>query len=114
MRITLIVPAKVESFQNVRARVYAERARYADRRAELVTELFLGGLSHTAGTETRTNCALDLSQVTDWKNIILRAHIDVDGDGNVSAGDLLSQRSYPVTSDSQNSDVTVEYVGRKS
>lgn len=39
---------------------------------------------------------LDVPEAAPSASLSVRVHVDVDGDGRVSAGDLLSTRSYPV------------------
>ncbi|MBL6991517.1 MAG: YbaY family lipoprotein [Bacteriovoracaceae bacterium] len=39
---------------------------------------------------------LDGVEVQDWSNLIVSVHLDIDGDGKVSRGDLITTQSYPV------------------
>ena len=40
--------------------------------------------------------ALEVPEAAASQSLSMRVHVDVDGDGRVGAGDLLSTRAYPV------------------
>jgi hypothetical protein len=112
MRLTVTIPAVIESFRGARLRLIAERARHADARAEVVAEQFVDNVAHQNGHRTDVPCELVDGGLADRSSLFLRAHVDLDGDGQVSRGDLLSQRAYRVPDDSETITVMVEQVGR--
>jgi hypothetical protein len=62
-------------------------------------------VNHTAGTAERIPFTLwNSSPPSTIHNAAVRVHVDVDGDGEISPGDLISRERYPVTVAGANED----------
>jgi hypothetical protein len=106
----VIVRHDVASFEVATARVRLEHIPRADAAATIVAESIVRDVSHCAGIETEIPFFIRVPDTAPRSHLNLRAHIDVDGDGQVSEGDLVTARSYPVT-DSSGYRLEVERVG---
>jgi len=111
MRATVLVPETVATFRGARVRLLIERIRYADAKAEIVAEHHADHIGHQEGQETQIPFDLDVASLSDVKSLNLRAHVDLDGDGTVNAGDLLSQQSYRLSNVQDAITVFVEKLG---
>ncbi|HVG07769.1 MAG TPA: hypothetical protein VNM67_08685 [Thermoanaerobaculia bacterium] len=69
---------------------------YADAPARLLAEQFLDGVRHDRRASEELPFALEgPPPPPEARNTSVSAHVDVDGDGRISPGDLVSQQSYP-------------------
>jgi putative lipoprotein len=64
----------------------------------------------TLAPGARIPFALDVPEVSKSKSLSVRVHIDVDGNGQVGQGDLLSTQAYPVSAAGPLRPVTVRVV----
>ena len=111
MRATLEIPAEVETFQDVRVRVIIEKVRDIDTRAEVVFEQFIERLAHDQGERTCLVCELNTDHLVGRCDLFARVHVDLDGDGQISRGDLLTQQSCRLPEGAHEWLIPVERVG---
>jgi uncharacterized lipoprotein YbaY len=69
---------------------------YADAPAEVVAEYVRRDVDFDPRNETGLPFELDGPEPNPRAHYTVEAHIDLDGDGTVSRGDLLTMQSYPV------------------
>ena len=112
MRVTLEIPAEIEAFQGARARVIIERVRFADTRAEVVSEQFVENVKHQGSIRTQVPLEVNVQNLADRSALFIIIHIDLNGDDEVSLGDLLSQQSFRLPENNQDLTVIVEKVGQ--
>lgn len=85
-------------FQGARAIVRLQDTTYADAPARPLAEQVLEGVRHDRGASEELPFALrGPSPPAETRDASVSAHVDVDGDGRISPGDLVSQQSYPVS-----------------
>ena len=95
-------------FTGARAFVQLEDTTYADADATLLAEQVLEGVDHALGAAEELPFALQgPPSPSEVRNANVSAYVDVDGDGHISRGDLVSQQSYPAPLDDPPS-LTVE------
>ena len=86
----------VPSFGGARLYVRVEDVTLADAAARVIAE----SVEHDVALDPRTRTSLPFSVVCPWVDVgaqyCLRVHIDLDGDGELSPGDFITTRSYPV------------------
>jgi len=90
----------------VNLRVILQDVTRADIPARTVSEMVLKGLSH-AGGGTKVSFELRVDRIDPKTRYVVRAHVDVDGDGRVSKGDYVTTQSYPVLTFGHGHDVDV-------
>jgi hypothetical protein len=85
------------TFTGARAVVLLEDVTYADIEATPLAEAVIEHVNHTAGTAERIPFTLQgLPPPSTIRNAAVRVHVDVDGDGEISPGDLISRERYLV------------------
>lgn len=95
-------------FTSARAFVLLEDTTYADADATLLAEQVLEGVDHALGTAEELPFALQgPPPPPEVRGANVSAYVDVDGDGRISPGDLVSEQSYPAPLDDPPS-LTVE------
>src|SRR5687768_4146180 len=82
------------------ARVSLLDVSRADAAARVVAEEVIPGVTHPGGGGVPIPFTLRAQQVDPRARYVVRAHVDVDGNGRISPGDYISTQSYPVTFDS--------------
>jgi hypothetical protein len=86
------------SFVGGRAFIRLEDTTYADARATLLAEQIIADVNHTAGTAEEIPFALyGPAPSPEVRDASISAHVDVNGDGKINPGDLLSEESYPAS-----------------
>ena len=86
------------SFVGGRAFVRLEDTTYADARATLLAEQIIADVNHTTGTAEEIPYALyGPAPSPGVCDASISAHVDVNGDGKINSGDLLSEQSYPAS-----------------
>lgn len=87
---------KAPAFTGARAFVRLEDTTYADAAATLLAEQVVEGVDHAPGAAEELPFALQGPlPPPEVRSASVSAHVDVDGDGRLSPGDLVSQESYP-------------------
>ncbi len=83
-------------FQGARAIVRLRDTTYADAPARPLAEQVLEGIRHDRGAAEELPFTLrGPSPPPEARDARVSAHVDVDGDGRISPGDLVSEQSYP-------------------
>jgi putative lipoprotein len=77
-----------------RLRVVVEDASLADAPAEVVAERVLDDVD--LGGVRAIEVALDVAEVDPRHDYVCRAHLDVEGTGEVTSGDMVSTQWHPV------------------
>ncbi len=90
-------------------RVLVEDTSRADAAATVVAEVIESLTGPLAAGERRT-FTLTVPDVDDHARYGVRVHVDRSGSGNISAGDLISTRAYPVLTQSAPDHIDVEVV----
>jgi uncharacterized lipoprotein YbaY len=93
---SIILGAEVGSFDGVTVYVRLEDVSRADAAAALIAEQTLEGVSHRAGDKDSLDFALYGPPPAEGADYNVSAHVDLDGDGEVSRGDYVTVESYPV------------------
>lgn len=80
------------------ATVYArlEDVSRADAPSKVVVEQVIRNVSHQAGHSRTLPIDLRGKIPNEEASYVVRVHVDVDGDGQVSRGDYISMESHPV------------------
>ena len=90
----ILFPSTV-SFRDATVYIRLEDVTVADAAAQVIAEQRLQGIrSPLPGGGVRF--LLRPSTIDERRDYSVRVHVDVDGDGVVSRGDLVTTRSYPV------------------
>jgi len=108
LKCRLILDGEVGSFSGAVAYIRLERADQADRPSQLVAQEIVRDVSHSQGAEARIEVALPgPREVAADGHYLVRAHVDLDGDGRIGSGDYVSAESYPVLTFGHPSEVSV-------
>lgn len=94
LSIRLIVPASVPSFREGHIYVCLLDVTELDVAAPILGAAEALNASHTSGTPSSFELELRLPTET-APSMAVRAHIDLDDDGEVSAGDVISKTACP-------------------
>jgi uncharacterized lipoprotein YbaY len=89
-------PADAVAFRGAIARVTLLDVTRADAPARTVAEQAVANVTHPGGEGQPVVFTLRLQQRDPRARYVVRAHVDVNGDGRVSRGDYISAESYPV------------------
>ena len=92
----LVFEDEAACFSGATVTVRLEDVSRADAPARLVAEEMLLGVSHQPGSRAGPIVELRAPTVDDRASYAVRAHVDVDQDGQVSLGDYVSVENYPV------------------
>lgn len=95
----IIVPSDVAAFRGAVAHVRLEDATFANGPAELVATTVLRDFNHApphAPAWVPFRLEVPSSAIDPSADYVVRVWIDIDGDGQRSAGDLNSHESHPV------------------
>src|SRR5687767_2691938 len=90
----------------------AARHRKTDAASERAARQPPPAVSHTQGRPTHVPFDLDLGNLVPSRSLNLRVHIDLDEDGQVSTGDLLSQESCRIVDAKESIAISVAVVGQ--
>ena len=90
-----------------RLRVELRDTSFADAPAVVVTKVD-DDRARRPGRTTSVSVPMDVTTVPDGSTVW--AHVDVDRDGRVSKGDLISVESYPVTATTQKTTIRLKKV----
>ena len=96
VRGVLVLGGEVASFADATLRVYLEEVSRADAPATRVAQASLHPLHHRAGEVSRFDFELRGGPVDPAAHYSVRAHIDLDGSGQLAPGDLVTVQSFPV------------------
>jgi uncharacterized lipoprotein YbaY len=89
-------PADAAAFRGAIARVTLLDVTRADAPARTVAEQAIANVTHPGSEGQPVVFTLRLQQRDPRARYVVRAHVDVNGDGRVSRGDYISAESYPV------------------
>lgn len=108
----LIIPAGTPAFHHGVAHITLEDVSYADALADKVAETTITDVDHArADQDTAIPFALHLGAsgrgIEAGKDYIVRAWVDHNGEGHMSAGDLITDQSYRVLTAGYGSTVTL-------
>ena len=95
------------SFSDATLYVRLEDVSEADAPAKVVSEYVRRGVTVNPETAETVTFTLTGEAPDPTASYSVRAHLDVDGDGQVSAGDFISTQSYPVLTSGHPSRVSV-------
>jgi hypothetical protein len=85
------------TFTGARAVVRLEEVTYADVEATPLAETVIEDVNHRAGAAERIPFRLQgIAPPSTIRAAAVRVHVDVDGDGAISPGDLISRERYLV------------------
>jgi len=85
-----------EAFSGATAYVRLEDVSRADAPSDVVAEQVIRQVKYQPGQTGRLAFDLRGSTHHEHARYIVSAHVDVDGDGQVSRGDYVTMQSYPV------------------
>lgn len=108
VRGTLQIRADIPAIRNATATIRLEHVPHADAAASVLATTILH-VSHQPGDVTRIPFAIAIPAEGPTRHLNLFAHVDVDGDGELGIGDLVTTQAYPVGSE-QTIHVQVELV----
>jgi hypothetical protein len=94
---TLTTGPEAPAFAGATARIEILDVTLADAAAEPVAERMFGELEHKGGAGPLLEFAIETDDPPLNRRHIVRAHVDLTGTGTVSAGDLITVESYPIT-----------------
>ncbi|HEX2494186.1 MAG TPA: hypothetical protein VHK24_10460 [Steroidobacter sp.] len=92
--INLVFGADAQDVRDATVYLRLEEAGRVDAPSRIVAEQVLRGVAWEAGKPLHLELRGDVPPSSG--SYQLRVHVDVDGDGQVSAGDYVSTESYPV------------------
>lgn len=94
---TLEIDRQIPSFKDATVYISLEDIGRVDADADIIYKEIFRNISHSQGERTllEFNFHSDESD-SSHPRYNLRAHVDVSGNGDVDAGDLVTQQSYPV------------------
>jgi len=90
----IVFPPDAPVLQAGTVRVLVEDVSLADAGATVVGETVLDGAGAGAGSSLQF--AVNVPQVNDAQHYSVRVHVDADGSGAISTGDLVSTQAHPV------------------
>jgi hypothetical protein len=96
VRSEVVLERRLPSFSHATVYVRLEDVSRVDAPSTTVDEHVLTSVSHRQGDEDRLSVDLSAPAASGRESYGVRVHVDVDGDGQVSRGDLISVESYPV------------------
>ena len=96
-----------QPFSGATVYVRLEDVSREDAPAQIMAEQILRDVSHTAGSATQLQFAIEGTIPDERARYAVRVHVDIDGDGQISGGDYISMESYPVLTYGHPSRVTV-------
>jgi uncharacterized lipoprotein YbaY len=85
-----------KAFSEATAYVWLEEASRADAPSHVVAEQTIRHVAYQPGQPGRLAFDLHGPAADEHIRYVVRAHLDVDSDGEVSRGDYISMESYPV------------------
>ncbi len=88
--------AGARAFKGATLRVRLEKVSELDAPAVTVAECVKPDVAFDPGRANALGFALAGGELDARERYVVRAHVDVDGDGKVSRGDYVSAQSYPV------------------
>ena len=91
--------------------VWIEDVTMANAPAQCVAAVVLAGVALEPGDEAGVPFALETEARPEGRRWAVRAHLDADGDGRVSAGDCVTVARYPVPDDGSELVLRVRRVG---
>jgi uncharacterized lipoprotein YbaY len=92
----ILIDPSTPAFSDAAGYVYLEDVGRLDAPASIIDEQVIEGISHQAGEETVIPFSLTAPLPEPQENVNIRAHIDLDGDRQISSGDLITIESYPI------------------
>ncbi|MBB3192491.1 YbaY family lipoprotein [Halomonas cerina] len=92
----LILGQEVASFSGATVRVYIEEVSRMDAPAEILAKESISDVHHQAGKASCLDFALRAGPVDPAAHYSVRAHVDLDNNGKLDPGDLVTVESYPV------------------
>lgn len=92
----LILDDEEASFKDATVYVTLEDVSRADAKSSIVAKQKIHPVSHHAGAKETVRFELDGKIVDDKADYIVRAHVDLDGDGQIRLGHYITTQSYPV------------------
>ena len=99
VRGEFVWPAAVTAMPAVTARIRVEDVSRADGRATVVGETVLTGITAAAVARGFVSFSIEVADLSPRSEYALRVHLDVDGDGAVSAGDWITTERVRVSRD---------------
>jgi putative lipoprotein len=105
--VSVVLPRPVPAGGTVRVRV--EDTSRADAAAAVIAHL-VERLSGPLTAGTQRTFTLAVPDVDDRARYNVRVHVDISGSGEMSAGDLVTTRAYPVLTHGAPDHVDVEVV----
>lgn len=96
-----------EAFQSANLYAYVEDVSQADAAAQPLGSTVLRDVAHAAGETAGPELRIQAQVPDPHAYLIVRVHIDVDGDGRYSRGDFITMESYPVLTRDHPDHVTV-------
>jgi uncharacterized lipoprotein YbaY len=85
-----------EAFSGATASVRLEDVSRADAPSHVVAEQVIRQVNYRPGQAGRLAFELRVNNPNERARYTVSAHLDVDGDGQVSRGDYITMESYPV------------------
>jgi uncharacterized lipoprotein YbaY len=98
---------RAPSFSGATLYVRLEEVTTADAAARIVSEEVRRDVALDPGADERLTSSLTGGAPNPRASYSVRAHVDIDGDGQVSAGDFISTQSYPVLTSGHPDQVSV-------
>jgi len=92
----MIIDQAARPFTEATAYIRLENVSRADAASPVVAEQIIHNVTHETGKPTRLQFCLSVPTPDEKVSYAVRAHVDLDGDGQVSRGDYISMESYPV------------------
>jgi hypothetical protein len=92
----ILIGGRLASFAGAVAAIRVEHIPYADARADIVAETVIREVSHKYGADTQIPFEIVVPIDAPASDLNLRAHVDVDKDGEVSVGDFVTTQAYPI------------------
>jgi hypothetical protein len=102
-----IVFAGDRPFADASARVTLEDVSRVDAASSTIAEQVIAGVSFDPTVGGAIPFALSAEIPDEGGSYVVRVHVDVDGDGQVSPGDYLSMESFPVLTHGKPDRITV-------
>lgn len=107
VRGRIVSDTPVAPAEDAVVRVQLQDVSVADAAATVVSEQTLRGVAMQGSRREIATYELDAGNLDRRRQYSVWVHIDMNGDGALSPGDLVSTRSYPVDVEQRTSDIDV-------
>ncbi len=103
----LVLDDEEVSFEDATVHVTLEDVSRVDAESKIVAQQTIRHVSHEAGEKDTVRFTLDGEIDDDKADYVVRAHVDLNGDGKIRPGHYLTMESFPVLTHGHSDRVTV-------